>query len=76
MILKSTILVYMILNCKGSLTGCGLHGYSLVSILFYRSIQYSCLFLYKNFLLLLACFVLLLLYIIVQQWRRTPSSVS
>ena len=31
---NSTILVYTILNGKGFLTGCGLHGYSLVSVLF------------------------------------------
>ena len=31
---KCTILVYMTLNGKGGLTGCGLHGYSLVSVLF------------------------------------------
>ena len=30
----STILLYVILNGKGRPTGCGLHGYSLVSILF------------------------------------------
>ena len=30
----STILVYMILNSKAGLTGCGLHGDSFVSVLF------------------------------------------
>ena len=35
----------MMLNGKGSLTGCGLYGYSLVSHLFNRVLQYSCLFL-------------------------------
>ena len=30
---NNTILVYMILNSKGNLTGCGRYGYSLVSIL-------------------------------------------
>ena len=33
-ILNSTVLVYMIINGKGSPTGCGLHGYGLVSILY------------------------------------------
>ena len=31
---KSIILVYMILNSKGDLIGCGLHGYSPVSFFF------------------------------------------
>ena len=31
----STILVYMNLNGEGGITGCGLHVYSLVSILFF-----------------------------------------
>ena len=31
---NNTILMYMILNGKGCLTGCGLHEYSLVSVLF------------------------------------------
>ena len=31
----------LVLNGKGSLTGCGLHGCSHVSILFNRLIQYS-----------------------------------
>ena len=39
----STILVYMILNGKGCLTGCGLHGYSRVPVLFNWSIQYRLL---------------------------------
>ena len=33
-ILKPAQLVYMIISGKGCLTGCGLHGYSLVSVLF------------------------------------------
>ena len=44
---KSTILVNMVSNGKGWLTGCGLHGYSLVSVPFLNwSIQYS-LFAFK-----------------------------
>ena len=31
----------MVLDGKGHLSGCGLHGYSLVSFLFNRSIQYG-----------------------------------
>ena len=31
---KGTILVYMIINGKSGTTGCGLHGYSLVSVHF------------------------------------------
>ena len=35
--------MYMVLNGKGCLTGCVLHGYSLASIPFCnRSIQYMC----------------------------------
>ena len=30
---NSAILVYTILNGEGDLTGCGLHGYSLISVL-------------------------------------------
>ena len=45
----STILVYMILNGKGRLTGCGPHGYSLLFPgIFNMSIQYSWLFMNKN----------------------------
>ena len=54
----------MILNGKVCLTGCNLHGYTHVSILFFnRSIQYSWLFLL--FQVLLCLFVLLFLYVIV-----------
>ena len=40
----------MILNGKGGITGCGLHEYNFVSVLFNRSIQYSWLYLNKSFL--------------------------
>ncbi len=49
---NSTILVYMILNCKEDLTGCDVNWYSLVSVLFNRSSQYSWLFLNKIFFFL------------------------
>ena len=51
----STILVYMILNGKGELTGC--MGTVLVPLFFNRLIQYSCLFLDKTFLLVSRIFV-------------------
>ena len=64
----------MILNGKGCLTGCGLHGHSLVPIL-YRVMQYGCcLFIDKTFLLVSSTFffvVLLFVYMIVEQWRRS-----
>ena len=40
----STILVYIIINNRGSLNGCGQHGCSNVPFLLNRSIQNSCLF--------------------------------
>ena len=30
----ATILLYMIINCKGNISVCGLHGYSLASVIF------------------------------------------
>ena len=43
------VVVYM----GTGLTGCGLHRYSHASVLFYRSIQYRCLFLKQE----IFCFV-------------------
>ena len=69
----SVILVYLILNSTVGQTGCGQHGYSLVSIIcFNRSIQYGCwLFLNATFLLISRasfCFCFSL-HVIVMQWR-------
>ena len=49
----STILVYMILNGKGWLTGCALHGYSLVSVPFLTSQPIELAVFNKN---IFACF--------------------
>ena len=47
----STILVYMILNGKGDLTGCGLHGDSLASIVLTGQSNIAGCFINKTFLL-------------------------
>ena len=69
-----TILVYMTLNGKEGLTACGLvYIGSHVLAPLNRSICYSCAFFNETFLLVLQVlllFVLLLLYLIVEQWRR------
>ena len=63
-----TTLVYIILNCKGGLTGCGLHGFSLVSIPLTSQPNIAVL----HFCVFQFClFVLLFLYIIVEHWRRS-----
>ena len=49
---SSTILMYMVINGDGGLTGCGLHGCSLVSVLCNKSVQYNWLFLNEAALLL------------------------
>ena len=79
MILKQAILMYMILNGLGGLTGCGVHGYSL-SFISNRSIQYSCLILNKTFLLqlqmlLFLCFDVSVCYswAVEEKWMTTSS---
>ena len=77
----STILVCMILNGKGCLTGCDLHGYSLTSALFNMSIQYSCCLKIKHFCsissVFFISFVVSVYYsLAVAEKKRTTSSVS
>ena len=49
---------------KGHLTGCGLHGYSLVSGPFNRSIKYTFLFL-NNFFLFVSSVCLFVVFIFI-----------
>ena len=67
---------------KGGLTGCGLHGHSLVSVLFLacQSNMAGCLYVkhfYSCFKLFVSCFGILYCgveveaYIIVEQWKRS-----
>ena len=75
----STILVYIILNGKEGLTGCGLHEYSHVSVLFkhVNSIIAVSLFL-KHFCSCFKCvfFLSLLDSLAVEEMWMTTSSVS
>ena len=82
MILKpgQQLFMHTILNGKRDLTGCGLHGYSLVSVLFFKLVNpraffnfifiYLFLNIYKTFLLLFQVIFCFFLYIIVERWRR------
>ena len=51
LVLKSAILVYVILNGKGFLTGCGQHVYTLAS--------FAIFYFYKTFLFLHICIIIL-----------------
>ena len=51
-------------------TGCGLRGYSLVSVLFNRPIQYSCLFLNNISLVLKKIYIYIYIYMGLQDSPR------
>ena len=67
--------MYKFRKVKGHLTGCGLHGYSLVSILFLTGqTNIAGFFLITHFCTCFKCLfsllVQLFLFITVEQWRR------
>ena len=77
----STILVYMILNGKGCLFGCGRHGYGLISFFFLAG-QFNMLIISKLNIFALDLSVFLNYYFFVcfcsavEEKRRTTPNVS